>query len=304
MRLLRFARILAVTFSCAHQLRAADVDPYDQSKIPIEVDTADPKLAKIILIAGIDYLRHPSGAHEYVAGMALMMDLLKQNPGVFPVIARDAWPKNEKIFDNARAIVFYCQGGPRHTAVDKARLATMQKLMDRGVGLVNIHWATDYPPDTQEQTLKWNGCCFDFVNQFSKTTFWEANFDTLPDHPITRGVSPFKINDEWYVNMRAVPKMQGVTSILYAKPPKGVLDRPHEDGLMIAWTYERENGGRSFGTTLGHTYRNWQNDQLRRIVANAILWCAKIDVPATGAKVQIDESALNRNMEPKENKGK
>jgi type 1 glutamine amidotransferase len=301
---LRFALVLAVAFCCTRQLRAAEIDPYDQSKIPLEVDTTDPKLAKIVLVAGIDYLRHPSGSHEYVAGMALMMDVLKQTPGVFPVVARDAWPKDEKIFDNARAIVFYSQGGPQHTAVRKGHLELLQRQMDRGVGLVNIHWATDYPPETQEQTLKWTGCCFDFVKQFSKTTFWEADFNVLPEHPVTRGVTPFKVSDEWYVNMRYMPGMKGITSILKAKPPKGAPGGAPDDGLMIAWTYERENGGRSFGTTLGHTHRNWQNEQVRRVVANAILWCAKMDVPAAGAKVDIDEAALNRNLEPKQNKGK
>src|ERR1051325_11301901 len=78
-------------------------DPYDQSKVPLEVDSPDPKLAEIVLIA-----RRPShapGEHEFFAGCALLMKCLKQNPGVWPVMARDGWPKNEAIFTGARSVM-------------------------------------------------------------------------------------------------------------------------------------------------------------------------------------------------------
>src|SRR5215213_6709873 len=76
-------------------------DPYDQSKVPLEVDSPDPKLAKIVLIAGRQ--SHGPGEHEFFAGTAILMKCLGQNPGVWPVMARDGWPKNEGIFKDAKS---------------------------------------------------------------------------------------------------------------------------------------------------------------------------------------------------------
>ncbi len=41
-----------------------------------------------------------------------------------------------------------------------------------------------------------------YEDHFSCNPIWEPKFDSLPDHPITRGVKPFQIKDEWYFNMR------------------------------------------------------------------------------------------------------
>src|SRR5436305_548471 len=87
-------------------LRAADPDPYDQSGVPIEVQPTDPKAIKIVIVAGRQ--SHGPGEHEFFAGSAILMKLLQQTPGVFPVMARDGWPKDPaKTFEGARSVVFY-----------------------------------------------------------------------------------------------------------------------------------------------------------------------------------------------------
>ena len=55
------------------------------------------------------------------------------------------------------------------------------------------------------------------------------------------------------------------------------------------WTCK---GGRSFGTTLGHPYKNFQTEAFRRMIVNAILWTAQVDVPAQGAPVNIGAKDL------------
>src|SRR5262245_3059078 len=80
------------------------VDPYDPSMVPLEVEPpADFKGKKIVLVAGKQ--SHGPGDHEFFAGAAILMNLLKQTDGVWPVMARDGWPKNEKIFDGAASIL-------------------------------------------------------------------------------------------------------------------------------------------------------------------------------------------------------
>src|SRR5947199_9528896 len=101
----------ALGFASAWAFGAADdkVDPYDQSKVPLEKQPTDPKLTKIVLVAG--RASHGPGEHEFFAGCAVLMKLLEQTPGVFPVMARDGWPKDPKTFAAAKAVVFYMDGG-------------------------------------------------------------------------------------------------------------------------------------------------------------------------------------------------
>jgi type 1 glutamine amidotransferase len=69
---------------------------------------------------------------------------------------------------------------------------------------------------------------------------------------------------------------------------------------IVAWTFERPDGGRSFGTTLGHFHEVWRGESFRRLIVNAILWAAKLEVPAAGAPVALGEEALALPPDPRE----
>jgi len=293
----------SAALALAAALAAADVDPYDQSGVPLEKEPADPKAAKIVLVAGKQ--SHGPGDHEFFAGCAILMNLLKQTPGVAPVMARDGWPKNEKIFDGAKAVVFYMDGGGGHPILQKEHQAVVQKLIDQGVGFVNLHYAVEYPKSKSDHVLEWLGGYYE--TGFSTNPHWDADFTKLPEHPITRGVKPFKIRDEWYFNIRFAPESKKVTPILVATPPDKVrgTDAAKEHpgrAEVVAWAFERDKGGRSFGFTGGHTHKNWGDDNFRRLVVNAILWSANVEVPKGGAPVEMDPADLNKNLDRKAKK--
>ena len=44
---------------------------------------------------------------------------------------------------------------------------------------------------------------------------------------------------------------------------------------VVAWAYERPGGGRGFGYTGGHFHANWENDNARQLVLNAITWAVE-----------------------------
>jgi hypothetical protein len=67
----------------------------------------------------------------------------------------------------------------------------------------------------------------------------------------------------------------------------------------VAWAFDRADGGRSFGFTGAHFHRNWGDENFRRLVVNAILWSAKVDVPADGARVELDPADLKKNLDRK-----
>ncbi|HEY1859033.1 MAG TPA: ThuA domain-containing protein [Gemmataceae bacterium] len=280
---------------------AADVDPFDQSGVPLEKQPTDAKLAKIVLVAG--HQSHGPGEHEFFAGCAVLKTLLEQTPGVFPVMARDDWPKDpDATFKDAKAVVFYMDGGDHHPVIQKGHLETIQKLMDNGVGFVNLHYAVEYPKGKSDPVLGWLGGYYE--TGYSINPHWKAEFKSYPDHPIARGVKPFTINDEWYFCMRFTPEKKGVTPILSATPPddkRGTEEAKKHPGReeILAWAFDRKDGGRSFGFTGGHFHRNWEDENFRRLVVNAILWSAKIDVPKAGATVDLDPAELKKNLDRK-----
>jgi hypothetical protein len=276
------------------------VDPYDQSKVPLEVEPpADFKGKKIVLVAGRQ--SHGPGDHEFFAGTSILMNLLKQN-GVWGVMARDGWPKNEKIFDGAASLVFYMDGGGGHPVIKPERMEKLQKYLDNGIGWVNLHYAVEYPKEPGKKILSWMGGYYE--TGFSINPHWDASIRSLPKHPISRGVKPFVIRDEWYYNMRFAEDMKNITPILVAIPPdstRGTPDAKMHPGRpeVMAWAFDRADGGRSFGFTGAHFHRNWGDENFRRVVVNAILWTAKVDVPEDGAKVEFDAADLNKNLDRK-----
>jgi hypothetical protein len=292
--------VLAALLSAGWQCRAADDDPYDQSQVPLEVQPSDPGLAKIVLVAGRQ--SHGPGEHEFFAGCALLMKLLKQTPGVFPVMARDGWPKNPRTFDNARSIVFFMDGGGGHPIILRRHMDELRGPIDAGAGFVNLHYAVEYPKEHGKQVLSWLGGYYE--TGYSINPHWNAKIRALPDHPITRGVKPFSIVDEWYYNIRFTPDMKGVTPILTAVPPDvtrrtpAAREHPGREEIL-AWAFDRADGGRSFGFTGAHFHRNWANENFRRLVLNSILWTAKIEVPPDGARATLDPADLSKNLDRK-----
>ncbi len=281
-------------------LWAAEGDRYDQSSVPLEKQPTDPKAIKIVLVAG--RASHGPGEHEFFAGCALLMKLLQQTPNVYPVMVRDGWPKNPKTFANARAVVFFMDGGGGHPILQKDHREVVQKLIDNKVGFVNLHYAVEYPKSQSEHVLQWLGGYYE--TGFSINPHWKADFKTIPEHPITRGVKPFAIQDEWYFNIRFTPKQKEVVPILQATPPDEVrrtADARKYPGRseIVAWALERPQGGRSFGFTGGHFHRNWGNEHFRRLVVNAILWTAQQEIPSAGAKVDLLPADLDRNLDRK-----
>ncbi len=258
---------------------------------------------KVVMIAGKP--SHGPLSHEHNAGIQLLAKCLKQGATglVAPVVTLNGWPSDESIFEGADAVVIYSDGGGGHPAVRGDHLLKLGKLMEKGVGFLTIHYAVE--PTTNKgnkEFLDWQGGCFE--THWSVNPHWTANFSKLPKHPITRGVKPFKANDEWYFHMRFAPGMKGVTPILSDVAPAATMRRgdgahsgnPHVRKTVaagapqhVAWAFERENGGRGFGFTGGHNHLNWGNDDFRKTVLNAIVWAAKAKVPEGGVTSKITE---------------
>jgi type 1 glutamine amidotransferase len=263
--------------------------------------------------------------HEFNAGVQLLSKCLAQGAPQLKVdYVLNGWPQDESVFAGADAVVFYMDGGAKHEAVQDGgqRLAKIDEWTKRGVGIGCMHYGVEVVADQAgAQFKRWIGGHYE--NMYSCNPLWEPNFTSFPVHPITRGVQPFQIKDEWYFNMRftdgftadGAAEKDGTkfVPILVAKPTDETRDGPYvapkgpyphiqaakgrSEAMM--WAVERPDGGRGFGFTGGHYHDNWANDNFRKVVLNALVWVAKGEVPANGIESHVTQEDLNANLDPK-----
>lgn len=266
---------------------------------------------KVLLIAGRP--SHAPGAHEYNAGMLLLQKCLSRERGLTTTVVRDGWPTDPDALHGVDAIVVFSDGGAKHPLLAENRLAAISAAVDRGAGIGLMHYAVEPTlPQGHQEFLDWIGGTFE-VN-WSVNPHWEAEFAILPDHPVTRGLQPFKLLDEWYFHLRFVEGMKGVTPLLVARAPASTMARPNGthsgnaavraavargEAQTLAWVFDRPDGGRGFGFTGGHYHPNWGDGNFRTLVLNAILWLARMDVPVEGFVSKVTNEDLRANLDVK-----
>ena len=180
---------------CSSSPSSPPLPPPDKLEAPpgvkLEEQPADPKATKIVLVAGSNYFK--PGEHEYVAGCAVLADLLRQTPGVAPVLAVD-WPKKPETFAGAKAVVFFFDGGDKHAVLKGDRLRSCRSSPTPGSG-----WCSCTRAATSRRTSAtvrgWAGGGLG-EGLFAAGPLGRRVQD-FPDHPIFRGVTPFKIDDGW-----------------------------------------------------------------------------------------------------------
>lgn len=268
---------------------------------------------KVVFIAGKP--SHAPRHHEHNAGCLLLARLLNETypDKVLATVYRSGWPSDKTAFRNADAVVMFADGGQRHPAF--FHLETLRDLRERNVGLGAIHYAVEMVPGESNETLTESiGGAFEI--HYSVNPHWTASFTSFPDHPVSRGVEPFEVQDEWYFNMRFTDQEEALTPILSAVPPASTMERAdgHHSGnpavrkmveakqpQHLCWIYETEQGTRGFGFTGAHFHDNWANDEFRKVVLNAIGWISHVEIPEGGLDTPTPQQAdLDANLDPKE----
>jgi len=187
------------------------------------------------------------------------------------------------------------------------------EAMKQGAGLGLVHYALEVPQHKGgPEFLQWAGGYFE--TYWSVNPVWDAHFDAFPAHPITRGIKPFHIRDEWYYHMRFSEDMKNVTPILTALPPDSTRGQPGANDTHggnpevqkhkgepehVMWAIQRPDGGRGFGFTGGHFYQNWRQEDFRKIVLNAIVWISHGEVPAEGVQCRLNDEDFSANLDRK-----
>ena len=110
-----------------------------------------------------------------------------------------------------------------------------------------------------------------------------------------KGVNPIltsRLNPEMLTSTEGQPELD------IPEVRDAVLKKKSE---VLAWTFERKDGGRGFGFTGGHLNRNWQEPDQRKLLLNAVLWTAKAEVPPNGVTDYLNNPIAS---DPEERRGK
>lgn len=258
---------------------------------------------------------HGRGAHEHNAGVLLLKKCLDESGLPIKTTAKlnADWPSAEELA-SADTVLIYCDGGTGHVLLQEERLQQLAKEMKRGCGLVCLHYGVEFPKENGgAEMLEWMGGYFEA--HWSVNPHWTAEFTKFPQHPISNGLKPYAILDEWYFHMRFADESKGSrTDILSAIAPDSTMERkdgPHSGNPEVrkavaakipqstAWAFVRKDSGRGFGFTGGHFHKNWGDENQRKVVLNAILWTAKAEVPAEGVQSKVSIEELEANQDPK-----
>ena len=103
-------------------------------------------------------------------------------------------------------------------------------------------------------------------------------------HPITSGMKEFTTREEFYYRLKLPKGEHAVKPLL-----KAVIDGEKE---IVAWSWERPDGGRSFGFTGLHFHENWKREEYRRLLSQGALWTVKLPIPEKGLNVDLPDSAF------------
>lgn len=243
-----------------------------------------PKKKLLLLGHGPD--GHPPETHEYLAGMRILTKGLAPVPGleVTTVQADGRWPEGPELLERADGVVLFLAEGAKWIAADPRRQAAFERLARRGGGLAALHWAIG----TREAApidgfLKLLGGCHGGPDRKYKVVEEEAQVVDAA-HPITTGLRNFRVKDEFYYQLKFVSPAGSVRPLLRVK-----LDGQPE---TVAWSWERPDGGRSFGFSGLHFHHNWRLPEYRRLAAQGVLWTLKLPIPEQGLAVEVTEAEL------------
>ncbi|MCO8121847.1 ThuA domain-containing protein [Stieleria sp. TO1_6] len=255
---------------------------------------------QILIVVGPS--SHPPGSHEVAAGGRLMAHCLEQADNLSSIKATvvEGWPEQDDLLDAADTVVFIGDTfPPQRLPETQAILAKLDQMMQRGCGIACVHYATgllgkDVADDGDHPLLRWMGGYFanstcphhkGVAKIYASATITPAS----ADHPICRGWSQFTLHDEPYINNYFGKDnnrlAKNVTAIATSMLPP---EAPQQE--TVSWCVQRDQG-RGFAIVMPHFYKNWSDDDLRRLILNGIIWTANRDVPAGGVQGQAPDLA-------------
>jgi trehalose utilization protein len=209
---------------------------------------------RLVLVAGKK--DHGKGEHDYPAWQKAWAALFQLADKVEVVTAWE-WPEKAE-FQKADAMVFY-----QHGDWTPARAADVDAFLDRGGGLVYVHWAVDGRDDAPGFAKR-----IGLASRGGKIKYRHGPLDLAfnegPKHPIARNLDRLKLVDESYWMLTG------------ELPGDRVIATQVEDGELrpLFWTTE-PGRGRVFVSIPGHYSWTFDDPLFRVVLLRGIAWAAR-----------------------------
>lgn len=249
-----------------------------------------------------------TGRHEYQKDMEALkycLDHSEQVKGITTKMYTGQRIPDAGDLQDAAAVVFESSGDriPREThaifpqdattdhktydAATMDRLNAIDKLMQKGLGMVSLHYSTWVNNETGRKFyLDWLGGVAEYPDDTKvKVAAWSA-VPTDTRHPILRGITPWSYEREEFFTEEYLPADARRTPLL------NVTNPATGDSAVVSWAVQRAGGGRGFVFTGMDFHKGLLIEQHRRLLLNGILWAAKIDVPEGGASCTIPSELM------------
>jgi type 1 glutamine amidotransferase len=171
--------------------------------------------------------------------------------------------------------------GSRWMQTDSNRWAAIKRLAARGGGIIALHWSVG-AKDAEYIDGQLN--LLGATRGGPQRKYVESLGDYKrvdPKHPILTGVPDFTAFDEHYYRLDRRNDIQPLLTVN--------IEGKDE---MVAWAFQRPDGGRSFGFVGLHFHANWQLPVYRRFVVQGVRWSLKLPVPEGGVNTDIDQKVL------------
>lgn len=248
---------------------------------------ADEPLRLLLIGQGPD--GHPPETHEFAAGLRVIEASLASVEGleIQREVAVEPWTAGPEMIRQADGVLLYLSQGARWMQTDPRRHAALAELAQRGGGLAALHWAIGAKdPLYIAPFVELLGACHGGPDR--KYRVLEADVEVAAaDHPATAGLpSSFRARDEFYYQLKLAPGAQ-IEPLLRVV----IDDHPY----MVAWAWQRPDGGRSLGFSGLHFHDNWTHEAYRRFVAQGVLWTLGRSLPEEGLDVAVDPAVLKLN---------
>jgi len=241
---------------------------------------------KRLLIVGQGTDGHPPTTHEFMAGASVLAELLKSHKDVQTTVVKadEPWSDGPKLIDQSDGIALLVTQGAQWMQTDPQRHAALKRLAARGGAVVALHWSVGAKDAKYIQgQLDLLGATRGGPQRKYLVLATELK-RVAPEHPIMRGVGDIPVYDEIYY---ALDRVTGIQPLFTSR-----IEGKDE---MAAWSWERPDGGRSFGFVGLHFHSNWQLPAYRRFVVQGVLWSLKLPIPALGVATDIDRHKLELN---------
>ena len=220
---------------------------------------ADAPTARVLIVTGNDY-----PGHKWRETAPVVREILEKDTRLIVRVVEDPQFLDSPAITNFAAIVLHFQNwevpGPNLAAREN-----LQRFVDRGGGLVSVHfacgaWHGEWPEFQSIVGRVWRGSTGS--QHDSRGPFQVRIVDSK--HPATRGLVDFETDDELY-------------TCLVGDAPIRVLAQAHSrvDQHDHPMAFVRDYGrGRVFLTTLGHDVKAFTAGSVPQLIRQGTAWAA------------------------------